>query len=82
MDHSAIPSSAVTDEMKPSLIKEIVISYMELKNALAEDNSFEAATSGIKLEAAFKNLDKSLLTEAQKKMYVDLEADAREHTGT
>jgi hypothetical protein len=50
-----------------------------MKNALTEDNSTNAATSGKKLEAAFKNFDKSALTPAQKKTYEDVEADAREH---
>ena len=50
-----------------------------MKNAFTEDNSTGAATAGKKLEAAFKNFDKSSLTAAQKKTYEDVEADAREH---
>ena len=50
-----------------------------MKNAFTEDNSTGAATAGKKLEAAFKNFDKSALTAAQKKTYEDVEADAREH---
>jgi hypothetical protein len=60
-------------------IKEIVSSYLQMKNAFTEDNSAGAATAGKKLEAAFKNFDKSALTAAQKKTYEDVEADAREH---
>jgi Protein of unknown function (DUF3347) len=60
-------------------IKEFVSSYLQMKNAFAEDNSSGAATAGKKLEAAFKNFDKSSLTTAQKKTYEDVETDAREH---
>lgn len=62
-----------------SSIKEIVINYLQLKNALAEDNTAEAATSGTKLEAAFKNFDKTELSATQKKTFEDVEGDAREH---
>ena len=60
-------------------LKEIISAYLLMKNALTEDNSTSAAAAGKKLEAAFKNFDKSPLTAAQKETYEDLEADAREH---
>jgi hypothetical protein len=60
-------------------IKEIVTAYLEMKNALTEDNSTGAATAGKKMEASFKNFDKSALTAAQKKTYEDMETDAKEH---
>lgn len=60
-------------------MKEIVSSYLQLKNALADDNSAGAATSGKKLEEAIKIFDKSAMTEIQKKIFEDVEADAREH---
>jgi hypothetical protein len=60
-------------------IKELISSYLQMKNAFTEDNSADAAAAGKKLEAAFKNFDKSVLTAAQKKTYEDVEADAREH---
>jgi hypothetical protein len=60
-------------------IKEIVNAYLQLKNALTEDNSKSAAAAGKNLIAAFENFDKSALTAAQKKTYEDVEADAKEH---
>src|SRR5450759_1023520 len=60
-------------------IKEIVSTYLQMKNAFTEDNSTGAATAGKKLEAAFKKFDKSALTAAQKKTYEDVETDAVEH---
>jgi len=72
-------TSLVTDEENTGSIKEIVSAYLQMKNAFTEDNSTGAATAGKKLEAAFKNFDKSALTTDQKKTYEDVEADAREH---
>jgi hypothetical protein len=60
-------------------LKEIVSAYLQMKNALCEDKSTDAATAGKKLKAALNNIDKSTLTAAQKKTYEDIEADASEH---
>ena len=57
-------------------IKEIVNSYLQLKNALAGDNSSDAATEGTVLGAAFKNFDKSQLSPEQTKIFEEVEADA------
>lgn len=70
-------SSAVS--LNAVSLKEIINTYLQMKNAFTEDNSSGAAAAGKKLEAAFKNFDKSSLTPAQKKTYEDVEADAREH---
>jgi hypothetical protein len=72
-------TTSAMDANSPVSIKEIVTVYLQMKNAFTEDNSTSAATAGKKLEAAFKNFDKSALTAAQKKSYEDVEADAREH---
>jgi Protein of unknown function (DUF3347) len=76
---TTLTASSIMDTKSPASIKEIVSAYLEMKNALTQDNSTGAATSGKKLEAAFKNFDKSALTAAQKKTYEDVEADAKEH---
>jgi len=60
-------------------VTEIVSAYIQLKNALADDNSKGAATAGKKLETAFKNFDGSDMTEVQKKTYEDVKDDATEH---
>ena len=62
-----------------SSIKGIVSTYLQLKNAFADDNSTDAATAGTKLETAFKDFDKTGFTVAQKKTFNDVEDDAREH---
>jgi Protein of unknown function (DUF3347) len=78
-DNTNLTTSSVTDDKNTVSIKEILTAYLQMKNAFTEDNSIGAATAGKKLEAAFKNFDKSALTPAQKKTYEDVEADAREH---
>ena len=60
-------------------VKEIVSAYLQLKTALTNDNTNDAATAGKALDAAFKSFDKSALTTEQKKTYEDIESDAREH---
>jgi membrane fusion protein, copper/silver efflux system len=60
-------------------VKEIVSSYLRLKNALAKDNSADAADAGKAVEAAFKNFNRTTLTADQKKAFEDVENDAAEH---
>lgn len=60
-------------------IKEIVNGYLLLKNTLAENNTKDAATAGKILESAFKSFDKKTLNAEQKKVYEEIEEDAREH---
>jgi hypothetical protein len=71
--------SSVSDAKNTIPVKEIVSTYLQLKNALVKDNSADAATRGTELEKAFKNFDKNVLTTDQKKIFEDVEADAREH---
>jgi hypothetical protein len=78
-DNAALTTSSVADAKNTVSIKEIVSTYLQLKNALADDNSTNAATAGKALEAAFKNFDKTALTAAQKKTFEDVQDDAREH---
>ena len=68
-----------TDTKATIAYKEIIDSYLRLKNALTNDNSKDAAKAGVTLEAALKNLDKSLLTPEEKKVYEDVAEDARMH---
>lgn len=60
-------------------IKDILTGYIQLKNALTADNGNDAATAGNSMAVAFQSFDKSKLTGNQKKVYGDMEDDAREH---
>ncbi|RTL60662.1 MAG: DUF3347 domain-containing protein [Sphingobacteriales bacterium] len=60
-------------------IKEIVNHYLHIKNALANDKSSDAAEGADAMVKAIGNIDKSLLTAEQKKLYDDNEEDLKEH---
>lgn len=60
-------------------LKEIVDHYLHIKNALAGDNSVEAAKAGEAMVTAIGTLDKSLLTAEQKKVFDAGQDDMKEH---
>jgi len=70
---------ATADQQSTSSVKEIVNSYLKMKNALAGDDDKGTAAAGDAMVAAFDKFDKSSLTADQKKVYEDVESDAREH---
>lgn len=70
------PSSSSNGEATP--IKGIVSGYLNLKNALANDNSQAAANAANEFLEALNKIDKSSLTEGQKKVYADVADDAKE----
>jgi hypothetical protein len=59
-------------------VKGLVADYLQLKNALAKDNSNDAATAGKALADGFGKFDKSTLTATQKKSFEDIADDAHE----
>jgi predicted S18 family serine protease len=68
-----------TETKSTASINEIVAGYLNVKNALASDNGKEAATAGKEIVNAMNKLDKASLTAEQKKVYEDVEDDAKEH---
>ena len=60
-------------------VKAILDGYLLLKNDLTADKTQDAAAAGKALEAAIKGFDKNALTTEQKKVYDEVEDDAREH---
>lgn len=78
---AADTSGTKTAEVKasPVSIKDIISSYLQLKNAFTQDNTTDAATAGISLQSAFKNFDTTALTAGQKKVFDDVADDAKEH---
>lgn len=78
-DNSTLKVTQVTEIKSTVLTKEIVSIYLQLKNALTNDNSTDAASFGKTLEASFKNFNKSSLNDTQMKVFEDLEIDAKEH---
>jgi hypothetical protein len=60
-------------------IKEIMGHYLNIKNALANDNSDEAANGAKAMSDALAKVDKSFFTAEQKKVYDETEDDLKEH---
>ncbi|MFB9296952.1 DUF3347 domain-containing protein [Persicitalea jodogahamensis] len=57
----------------------ILDSYLAIKNALASDNSAEAATSGEAMVKAFASFDRASLDAKRQSDYDEIVEDAREH---
>ncbi|MBS4033491.1 MAG: DUF3347 domain-containing protein [Ignavibacterium sp.] len=76
---AAVSTSQIVDTKVTASIKKIVEKYLQLKNALVKDNTKDAAASGKEIVEEMETLDKSFLTDEQKKLYEDVEEDAREH---
>lgn len=57
----------------------IIDSYLQIKNALVEDNKKEAAKASKMMLTAFSNFDMSKLTEEQHKEYMEILESAKEH---
>lgn len=79
MKSAVTDSKSSADPKVAASIKEIVASYLHLKNALVSDKSKDAATAGEEMAHAMGTVDKSLLTADQKKLYEEVEDDAKEH---
>lgn len=60
-------------------VNEIVSGYLQVKNALANDNGNEAANVSKAIGDAMQKFDKASLTPEQKKVYEEVEADIKEH---
>jgi predicted hydrocarbon binding protein len=56
----------------------IINKYLELKNALADNNETEAREKGKELGNALSRVDKTLLNEEQKKVFAQEEAELKE----
>lgn len=63
-------SSTVYFEINP--IDEVIKSYLQVKNALASDNSKDASKAGEQLKAALTNLGKEAMNKNQKKVYKEV----------
>lgn len=68
-----------TGAITPGSIDKVVSGYLEVKNALTNDNGYDAAAAANKISTAIKNVDESAFTSDQKKVYEDVKEDIREH---
>lgn len=73
------PQFATVDAKAAAGVKAMTDNYLQLKNALADDNDKAAAGWGKTMAATLKGIDKSPLTSEQKKIYEENEEDLKEH---
>jgi len=64
---------------KNTSLSGIIDSYLEIKNALAENDKDGAAKGGIMMLAAFSNFDLAQLTEAQHNEYMEIMENSKTH---
>ena len=64
---------------KPAPANNVVTKYLQLKNALADDNAKDAAKKARQLFDIVQQIDKKSLTTDQKKLYDELKDDIEEH---
>ncbi|HSC40410.1 MAG TPA: DUF3347 domain-containing protein [Chitinophagaceae bacterium] len=75
----AAKEPGVSASTKATPVKEIVSTYLQMKNAFAIDNDKDAAVAGDAMVQAFGKFDKASLTPEQSRVYTDIEDDAKEH---
>lgn len=83
-DKSADPTTSQTtvtaeNGQGNSGINDLVSAYLQLKNALANDNSSDAASASNNISESLKKVDVNSLTAEEKNMYQDVAEDMKEH---
>lgn len=61
-------------------VNAVVSAYLNLKNALTNDNGKDAASASKEMGGAFAKVDEASLTPDQKKVYDDVKDDIKEHS--
>ena len=77
-NNSSTQSSGNTDTKVDGSMKEMVTQYLQMKNALANDNGKEAASAGNAFVESMGKMDKNSLTGDKKKKWDDVSDDAKE----
>lgn len=76
---SANNDAAVQRTNDNAPMKNVVDGYLQIKNALANDNANDAASGGKAMIAALSQLNTSSFNDEQKKTYNDLQDDLKEN---
>lgn len=74
---STTAATAVATPESP--VKEVLDGYLKLKNALATDNSRDAAVGGSKILTAMFNIDTAAMQPSQRKAYLAVADDIKEN---
>ena len=78
VDKNYTPPSGVDTKVSTSL-NPLMDGYLQMKNALAADNSKDAAKAGQAIVNALANVDTSAMTTQQKATFNNIAGDIREH---
>jgi hypothetical protein len=77
--HPGAPAATNTGSMTPTPVTPIVTAYLDMKNAFSNDDDRAAADAGKQMVKAFNSFDTTSIKSEQRKTYLDIEDDAREH---
>ncbi|MEO6251975.1 MAG: DUF3347 domain-containing protein [Ferruginibacter sp.] len=75
-DSSTLQSTPITATFSAG---EIIAGYLQIKNALANDNSKAAAAAASSIIAVLAKVDMKSISEQQMKSYMDVAGDLKEH---
>ena len=80
VDSSKVKSASTTviTSKEDGAVREIVVQYLQIKNALANDNGKDAANAGNDFVTSMGKMDKSSLHADKKKIWENLADDAKE----
>ncbi len=70
---------ASNTKVKSASATEVIKNYLQLKNALANDNAKDAAAAGKAVSETIQKIDETSLTAEQKKVFDDVKDDIKEH---
>lgn len=77
--NSDTAKTTVAEQSKPASVNEVVAGYLQLKNALVNDNATEAAKAGEEIKNTWQKADQTGMTEEQKKVFNDVNEELLEH---
>lgn len=81
-DQGKVPETAQINSPNTAVsMKEMVDQYLQMKNALANDNGKDAATAGNAFVASMGKMEKTSMTPEKVKIWNDLSDDAKEMAG-
>lgn len=78
---SSPATSTVSGDNTAASMKEMVGQYLQIKNALVNDNGEEAATAGNAFVASMGKMEKTTMSPEKVKIWDDLSDDAKEMAG-
>jgi hypothetical protein len=79
-DTSSQPTSNNAPAARGGSVNNLISAYLNLKNALTNDNSNGAASAAKQIGEAVSKVDNASLTPEQREVYADVKDDIKEHS--